>query len=151
MTLADGNSNLLTVTADGAFAFVDQLPANATYAVTVLSPPAGTTCSVQNGNGTIDANDDSVSSVVVECISSTASLVGTVSGLQLGTSVTLSNAGVQLPLSYNGIFAFPATLAPGTPYDVTVATQPVGQTCTVVDPTGTIPPHAQANVTVSCN
>jgi hypothetical protein len=90
-----------------------------------------------------------VNTVVVTCIIS-SSLGGTVSGLPTGTSVTLSNGGVQLPIAANGAFAFPGTLPAGSTYDVTVATQPLGHTCTVASPTGTIVANVMASVLVSC-
>ena len=74
---------------------------------------------------------------------------GSVAGLT-GTGLVLASPGLtSLPISANGNFAFTSPVGAGTPYSVTVLTQPLGQTCTVANGSGT----ANANVTnvaVSC-
>ena len=64
-------------------------------------------------------------------------LGGTVDGLQ-GTGLVLENLGAELPVSGNGAFTFPGTLAPGQTYQVGVKTQPHGpsQVCTVNNGSG---------------
>lgn len=148
--LQNNNSDNQTVPANGTFSFVTGITANAAYAVTVLTQPVGQTCSIANGSGTVDSNGDSVSNVAVTCAAS-SSLGGTVSGLAAGASVTLSNGGTQLPVAVNGAFAFPGVLVPGSTYNVTVTTQPVGQTCAVTNPGGTIVANVMASVSVACN
>lgn len=62
-----------------------------------------------------------------------------VSGLQAGKTVTLLDNGTDsLPVAANGTLAFATMLSSGAAYAVTVATQPVGQTCTVESGSGTI-------------
>lgn len=148
--LQDNNSDNQTVPANGTFSFVTGIAANGAYAVTVLTQPVGQTCSIANGSGTVDSNGDSVSNVAVTCAAS-SSLGGTVSGLAAGASVTLSNGGMQLPVAVNGAFAFPGILVAGSTYNVTVTTQPVGQTCTVTNPGGTIVANVMASVAVACS
>jgi len=74
---------------------------------------------------------------------------GTVTGLS-GTGLVLEdNGGDDLAVSTAGAFTFATALASGASYNVTVKTQPSGQTCTVTNGTGTV----SANVTtvaVSC-
>ena len=60
----------------------------------------------------------------------TYSVGGTVSGLT-GTVVLQDNGGDNLSVTANGSFSFPAKLASGAAYSVTVLTQPSGQTCAV--------------------
>jgi hypothetical protein len=150
VTLQNGLTDVLSLPSDGTFTFPTGQPANASYNVTVVSQPTVGNCTVLNGSGTVDGNDDSVTSVVVECTSVTASLGGTVSGLTSGENVTLSNAGVALLVQSNGAFAFTGTLAAGTAYDVTVSAPPPGHTCTVANPSGTIAANKQSSVTVTC-
>ena len=72
---------------------------------------------------------------------------GTVSGLAAGNSVVLQNNGADdLTVAADGGFTFPAPLDDGSPYAVTVLTQPAAtpQLCTVVNGAGTV---AGANVT----
>ena len=74
---------------------------------------------------------------------STYSIGGTVSGLS-GTVVLQDNGGDDLSLSSNGAFTFATRLATGVAYNVTVKTNPTGQTCTVSGGKGTV---ASANIT----
>ena len=67
VTLLLNGGSALVVSADGAFAFADELKAGDTYSVTVGSSPSGQTCSVTSGGtGTVGSAD--VTSVVVECV-----------------------------------------------------------------------------------
>ena len=67
---------------------------------------------------------------------------GTVSGLT-GTVVLHDNGGDNLSVGANGTFTFATKVVSGGAYAVTVAPQPVGQTCVVTAGSGT----ATANVT----
>ena len=150
VTLQNKNANNLTLTSNGSFSFSTGVASGGTYSVTVLTQPTGQTCTVVNASGTVDSNGDSVNNIAVTCATS-SSVGGTVSGLAPGTSVTLKNGGQLLPIATNGTFAFPGTLAAGSTYDVTVATQPVGQICTVSNPSGTVVANVMASVAVTCN
>lgn len=149
VTLQDNGTDSLAVASNGSFAFHTQLATGATYSVGVLTQPVGQNCTVVNGSGTVDAVNN-VTDIVVTC-SASASIIGTVSGLAAGTSVTLSNGTVQLPIAVNGPFAFPGVIAVGAPYAVTVLTQPAGQACSLQNASGTIPASGIASVTVTCN
>lgn len=78
------------------------------------------------------------------------SVGGSVAGLS-GAGLTLTSNGQTLAVGANGSFTFGSTLAGGTAYNVTVATQPntPTQTCTVVNGSGTLSANV-ANVTVTC-
>ena len=147
--LQNNGSESLTLTSNGTFEFDTVVADGEDYDVTVLTQPAGQTCTVANGSGTIDVFGSNVEDVEVNCQNS-ASVSGTVSGLAAGTSVTLSNAGVPLAVAADGPFAFPGTLAPGTTYSVTVTVQPAGRTCTVTNGAGTITAGVATDVTVAC-
>jgi hypothetical protein len=142
----------LPVAANGAFTFPTGLANGATYAVTVGTQPAGQTCSVASGSGTISGAN--VTNVAVTCAAApTFTVGGTVSGLA-GTGLSLSlNAGAQtLPVGANGSFTFPTGLANGAAYAVTVGTQPStpAQTCTVGNGSGNIAGANVTNITVTC-
>ena len=79
----------------------------------------------------------------------TFSVGGTVSGLS-GTVVLENNGGNDLSTSANGAFAFSTPLAQGAAYNVTVKTNPSGQTCTVTNPSGTVAAANVTNVSVTC-
>ena len=65
LVLQNNGANNLAVPASGVFSFAAPVAAGAPYAVTVLTQPAGQTCSVQNGSGMASA---AVSNVAVTCV-----------------------------------------------------------------------------------
>ncbi len=149
VTLQDNGTDTLTVSSNGQFAFADKLAGAAAYNVTILTQPPGQVCELTNGSGAVDAGGDTVTSVAVACVN-TSSVGGTVTGLAAGAAVTLSNGTVLLPLATNGPFAFPGLLTEGTLYQVAVATQPIGQTCTVLNGVGSVTSSASTPITVTC-
>ena len=81
---------------------------------------------------------------------STYTITGSVSGLGAGKSVgLLNNAGDAITVNANGSFTFPTAINSGSSYAVTVGTQPVGQTCSVSNGSGTATANV-TNVSVSC-
>lgn len=142
-------SNDLTLSSNGSFTFSNKLDALESYDITVRTQPAGQTCSVSNGSGKITILGATIRNVTVTC-TVTSSLSGVVSGLASGRSLTLSNAGVLLPIANNGSFVFPASLAVGATYNLTVSTQPVGQSCSVSGGSGTVVANTPINATVTC-
>ena len=88
------------------------------------------------------------------CGGGSASVGGTLSGLGSGLSVALQNDNTDtLSLTANGEFTFATDLASAATYNVTVLTQPVGQTCNVSNGSGTIDINGTAvsNVVVACS
>lgn len=80
----------------------------------------------------------------------TYSVGGAVSGLN-GTLVLQNNGGDDLTLTANGNFTFVTPVAFGSTYTVTVLTQPVAQSCSIANDTGTMGAANVANVTITCN
>lgn len=75
---------------------------------------------------------------------------GTVTGLAAGKQVVLSQNGTQTAtVTANGTFQFGIALISGVAYNVTVATQPTGQNCTVVNAKGSANSNVK-NVAVTC-
>lgn len=70
--------------------------------------------------------------------------------LGLSGSVTLQESGVNTTLSQNGIFRLSKFAVTGQAYNVTVATQPPGQTCTLINPVGTVSDRDIRNIGVKC-
>jgi len=146
--LQDNGGDNLTVSANGSFTFATQLASAAAYNVTVKTNPAGQTCTVANGSGTIASAN--VTNVAVTCTNNpTYSVGGTISGLS-GTAVLQDNGGDNLTVSANGSFTFATSLLSGAAYNVTVKTNPTGQTCTVASGSGTIAAANVTSVTVNC-
>jgi 6-phosphogluconolactonase (cycloisomerase 2 family) len=146
LVLQNNGGDNLAVSASGAFTFATSISAGGTYAVTVMTQPAGQTCTVSSGSGTANAN---VTNVGVSCAASTVTVGGTVTGLT-GTGLVLQdNGGDNLPVSGNGPFTFATAINSGAAYSVTVSAQPTAQTCTVTNGSGTATANI-TNVSVSC-
>ncbi len=148
VVLQDNGGDNLSVSANGAFTFATQVAGGAAYKATVLTNPAGQTCTVTNGSGTIGTAN--VTNVAVTCTTNVYSVGGTVSGLS-GPVVLQDNGGDNLSVSANGSFTFATSLVTGATYKVTVLTNPAGQTCTVATGSGTIKTANITNVAVTCN
>lgn len=81
----------------------------------------------------------------------TYSIGGTLSGLAAGATVSLNDNGTDpLTLAADGSFTFLTALSSGSAYSVTVAQQPAGQTCTIIDASGTVGSANISNVAVTC-
>jgi hypothetical protein len=116
--------------------------------VTVLAQPAGQTCAVANGSGTIAGSN--VTNVAVSCTTNPVYTVsGTISGLS-GAVTLQDNGGDNLTASANGLFTFLTGLQNGSSYSVTVLAQPSGQTCAVANGSGTVSAANVTNVAVNC-
>src|ERR1700722_13019227 len=101
-----------------------------------MTNPAGQTCTVSNGSGTVGSAN--ITSVAVSCSNAASFTVGgTVSGLS-GTVLLQDNGGDNLSVSANGTFTFATSLVNGASYSVTVKTNPTGQLCTVSNGSGTV-------------
>ena len=80
----------------------------------------------------------------------TYSVGGAVDGLT-GTGLVLqNNGGNDLSINADGAFTFTTKLANAATYNVTVATQPSGQTCSVINGSGTISSANVTSVFVNC-
>ena len=84
----------------------------------------------------------------------TESISGTLTGLSGGTSVILeNNGGDALTLNANGSFTFATAIDAGSSYNVTVQSNPTGETCAVSNGSGTVSSTVGAvtNVAVYCS
>jgi len=154
ITLQNNGGDNLTLTANGSFTFSDAIADGESYSVTILTQPAGATCVVTSGTGTVaESTSSSITSVVVTC-TATAGISGTVSGLASGLNLTLQNVsgGVtsELIVPKDGSWIFPGTPTSGATYAVTVKTQPPGQTCSIPNGTGTYTSGTATAITVTC-
>jgi len=150
VTLFDNGTDATTVTSNTNFTFATPVAYNGSYAVTVSTQPVGKTCTVSGGSGSgVTAN---VTAVTVTCSTTTFTIGGSVSGLGDGLQVTLyNNSGDALTLTANGTFTFATPVAYNGSYDVTVSTQPTGQTCTVSSGSGSGVTANVTAVTVTCS
>lgn len=148
LVLQDNGGDALTVSANGAFSFPKKLGSGDAYAITVASQPAGETCSVAGGAGSV-ANAD-VANAVVSCSDKAFVLGGSVSGL-VAAGLVLANGAETLAVPAGaGQFSFAAPVAFTSGYAVTVSQQPAGLSCAVQNASGTMPAQDVKSVAVSC-
>jgi hypothetical protein len=65
LVLQNNGGNNRTISNDGPFTFSSAIASGSSYAVTILTPPAGQTCQVTNGSGTVTSSN--VTNVGVTC------------------------------------------------------------------------------------
>lgn len=125
------------------------LASGASYVVVVATEPAAETCTVANGVGTIDNSD--VTDVAVTCVANTYPVTGTITGLTSGGLVLLDNGTDATAIGVNAAqFIMPTPIPYGSPYSITIQSQPTGLTCSISGGAGTMGP-AGTTVNVSCS
>jgi hypothetical protein len=149
LVLQDNGGDNLSITANGTFSFPAELQSGAAYHATIEASPPGQSCTIANATGTVDSAN--ATSIAVTCSTTAASysIGGSVSGGS-GPVVLENNGGDALTVSDNGSFTFDTNLASGSGYNVTVVTNPPGQSCIVTGGSGTVGTSAVTNVSVSC-
>ena len=158
--LQNNNSDDLTVSANGVFAFATPLSDLSVYAVTVKTDPSSPnqSCEVTGGNsgnnnGTGTIAGASETSIVVTCITTQYTVGGTLSGLGAGSIILQNNHRDDLTLSSNGPFIFDTSLNDLSTYSVSVLSHPTSpnQTCTLTNDRGQILGRKITDVMVICN
>ena len=147
VVLRNNGSDDLAIASDGGFHFPTPLPSGSSYSISVASQPAGQTCQVSNGAGTVGPD---VNNVLVECQASSYSIGGTVSGLVGGELILSNNGEDEVSVTANGGFTFETGLVSGSTFQVEVAAQPAGQMCTVSGGTGLVGDADITTVSVNC-
>ena len=148
------NGEALAIGADGPFTFRNPVASGAAYAVTVDTQPAGQTCIIENGSGTVESAD--IADVTVTCASDVFTIGGSISGLAPGARVVLrlnaAGEAVEHEARRNGGFTFDRHLTTGTGYVVAVSSNPTNpaQECVVANAAGIVSGANISNVTVTC-
>lgn len=148
LVLQNNGGDDLTLVASGSFNFATALTNGTGYAVSVLAQPAGQTCSVSHGSGTV--NGANVHTVAVSCLNYLNTIGGTVSGLN-GTLVLQNDTVEQLTITANGGFTFPTPVGIGLDYYVTVISPPPGQNCVISNGSGVAAGTDVTNIQVACS
>jgi hypothetical protein len=146
LVLEDNGAEPIALSTDGTFRFATSLPIGASYLVTVAQQPSGQTCQIYFASGTI-ASDD-VENIEVVCAESKRPLAGSVRGVD-DASVLLANGDDVLSVHGSGRFTMPAPVSIGAGYDLVIAEQPAGVTCTVTGGRGKMTSDP-ADVVVDC-
>ena len=151
IVLENNGTDSLPLSSDGDFTFPIPLSDGTAYSVTVATQPAGKICQVTNGAGSSSGNN--VTNVTVTCSPippNTYTIGGTISGLTGSTAVLKNNGTDVLPVSANGNFTFSTAQPRGTPYNISVTTQPAGQSCAVKQASGTVGTTNVTTIEVQC-
>ena len=149
IVLQNNGGDSITVSSNSSFIFPTAITTGGKYDVTVATQIPGQACSVSGGTGAV--NGANVSTIGIACVPATYTIGGTVSGLAPGTSLVLSDNGVDpATVGTNGAFAFATPITAGNNYSVTVATQPTEQTCAVSAGTGAVTTANIATVNIVC-
>ena len=161
LTLVNNGTDTLTVTGPSgtsafkSYVFNSAIPSGSSYSVVITAQPVGKVCFVFNPySGTVDGGN--VTNVLVTCSAVTYTVSGDVTGLGGGktltlflnggptnsktttTGVSVNAAGTAVQVNGNTTFTFSTGLAPLATYEVTVGNQPDGQTCSIINASGTI-------------
>ena len=143
----------LTVNTNGLFTFSTTIDDESSYDITILTQPTtpNQTCNMTSAIGTLAGA--TITNVSVICTTNTYTVGGSLSGLAAGNSVVLqNNAGDDLTIGTDGIFAFATAIDDGTTYDITVLAQPTipNQTCIVTNTSGVLAGSDITDITVAC-
>jgi hypothetical protein len=145
LVVQDDKSDQLTFTTNSTQTFATSYASGSTYAVTVLTQPAGQTCTLSaNASGTIKGNI----TVNATCKTITYKISVAVTGLT-GTLKLKDDKGALLTFTTNTTQTFTTLYTSGSSYTVSITSQPTGQTCTLSsNASGTI--TSNITVTATC-
>jgi hypothetical protein len=143
----------LTVSSNSTTPFATKLASGAAYSVTVLTNPTSPaqTCTVTSGgSGTVGSAPPAAA--VVNCTTPTYKVGGSVSGLNAGGTLVLTDSvgAEDATVTANGSFSFPTSRNSGTTYNATIKTQPAGQTCSIAAGGGTVGAADVTSIVVNC-
>jgi D-alanyl-D-alanine dipeptidase len=103
------------------------------------------------GGGAAATTSNPSATSTAPIVTETYAVGGSVSGLASGQTVTVANvSGLSASFSANGTYTFVANVPGGANYSLSISAQPVGQTCSISNASGTIAGAGVSNVTVNC-
>jgi uncharacterized repeat protein (TIGR03803 family) len=149
LVLTNGGEPLTVAAGSTSFTLPTAVSFGTAYSVTVLSNPAGLTCSASNASGTMPASN--VTGIVIACSDQSYTVGGTISGLTSGGLVLANGSDTLSVIQGATSFTMPTPVAYTSTYSVTVQTQPTGLTCSVSNGTNTMGTTAVTNIAVTCS
>ncbi len=118
-----------------AFSFPDLIGANTDFDIQVKTDPPGMTCTPVNAKGT--TSTFAVSGIGIICAAKPRRLGGAISGQT--SKLVLVNGSDTVEVAADATsFEFRQTVGDGLPYGISVFQPPVGQTCSVTNPSARI-------------
>lgn len=148
LTLQNNGGPALAISAGASgFTFPELIGNDTDFNVTVKDMPAGAKCTIVNGKGKSAAYN--VLTVEVRCITDTYTLGGTITGLDTeGLTIVNGSASQTIKAgattftmnkyAADGVTYVSGKVADGSPYGLTVLTQPAGRSCSIANGTGTM-------------
>ncbi|HEX9172340.1 MAG TPA: hypothetical protein VF861_06740 [Telluria sp.] len=145
--------------AKGITTFYFDFKSDEAFEITVKSNPSNAKCEVVSG-GKGTTSTFNLTNVVVQCLTTTHKLGGTVAGLGDAKGLILTNGPDQQAVtpsqpaadgSYPPVAVNFAPVAEESPYGVTVLHQPDGKVCAVANGVGTMGTTDITNLQVNCN
>jgi uncharacterized repeat protein (TIGR03803 family) len=125
------------------------LPTGSSYRVMIQTQPAGETCSISNGVGTMVAI--AAAKVAVTCAANIYTVGGAITGLTASGLVLLDNGGDATAVSANATqFTLHTGVAYGSTYSITVQSQPAGLVCSVSSGTAPMGAADVAGIAIAC-
>jgi uncharacterized repeat protein (TIGR03803 family) len=149
LTLTNGSDTLVVAAGSTGFTMPTPVSFGSSYSVSVLSAPAGLTCTASNASATMPASN--VASVVISCSDQSYTVGGTISGLASSGMVLVNGSDTLAVKPGASSFTMPTAVAYTSAYAVTVQTQPSGLTCSVSKGAGTMGSAVVANIAVTCS
>lgn len=149
LVLLNNGADELVVTGSGTATFKTLMEPDAGFNVSIKTQPTGADCTLANNTGKI--NYYSYQQTVATCIPRQYELGGKVANLT-SSGLVLANGPQTVAISANAqTWVFATKISNGAPYGITILSQPTGQTCTLTNATGTMPPADKVdNVNVTC-
>ena len=159
LTIANNNGTPLAIPAGATlFQFPQLISSDQRFNIEIKTQPKGAHCEMENNVGKSGAY--SIQNVIIRCASIPRNLSGTINNLT-APKLILNNGADQVEIA-PGQKTFTMTkydsagkpvsgmVGDGSPFGVTVLHQPDGQTCSVVNGTGTMGETDFAGVQVNC-
>lgn len=149
LVLLNNGGDELVVTGAGTATFKTLMEPDAAFNVSIKTQPTGADCTLANNTGKI--NYYSYNQTVATCIPRPYDLGGNVVNLK-SDGLVLANGPQTVAIPANAQkWVFATKINNGAPYGITILSQPAGQTCTLSNATGTMPPADKVdNVNVTC-
>ena len=126
LILQNGDESLPVASGASSFYFTKLVNTDDRYNITIKEQPKGAVCEISNGSG--KASSYSVTTAYVTCKTNTYPLSGSITGLTADGLTLVIGSNKTSPLKGSTSYTFPA-IADGTPYNISVLTNPTGQTC----------------------
>ncbi len=103
LVLQNNGGDDLTITKNGSFAFKTTLTNTTAYLVTTKIQPSGQTCTISNGNGSVDGAD--ITDVAINCVAANT-LSNSPTASTVSPTISITNAPPKLTNSTNATFVF---------------------------------------------